>query len=46
MSGTFHALEWARVAADGVFIVVGVVPLFLAIAVLLVGSRKRGQAAS
>jgi nitric oxide reductase subunit B len=46
MSGTFHALEWARVAADGLFLVVGVVPLVLAVAVLLVGSRKRGQAAS
>jgi nitric oxide reductase subunit B len=46
MSGTFHALEWARVAADGVFLVIGVVPLVLAVAVLLLGSRKRGQAVS
>jgi hypothetical protein len=46
MSGTFHALEWARAAADGVFLVVGVVPLVLAVAVLLVGSRRRGQAVS
>jgi nitric oxide reductase subunit B len=46
MSGTFHALEWARVAADGVFLVVGVVPLVMAVAVLLLGSHKRGQAAS
>jgi nitric oxide reductase subunit B len=42
MSGTFHTLEWARVAADGVFLVIGVVPLVLAVAVLLLGSRKRG----
>jgi nitric oxide reductase subunit B len=42
MSGTFHALEWARVAADGVFLVIGVVPLVLAVAVLLLDSRKRG----
>ena len=46
MSGTFHALEWARVAADGVFLVIGVVPLVLAVAVLLLGSRKRGQSVS
>jgi nitric oxide reductase subunit B len=46
MSGTFHTLEWARVAADGVFLVVGVVPLVLAVAVLLLGSLKPGQAAS
>jgi len=46
MSGTFHALEWARVAADGVFLVIGVVPLVLAVAVLLLASRKGGQAVS
>ncbi len=46
MSGTFHALEWARVGADGVFLVVGVVPLVLAVVVLLLGNRKRDQAAS
>jgi nitric oxide reductase subunit B len=44
MSGTFHALEWARVGADGVFLVVGVVPLVLAVAVLLLGSRRRDRA--
>jgi nitric oxide reductase subunit B len=46
MSGPFHTLEWVRVAADGVFLVIGVVPLVLAVAVLLLGSRKRGQAVS
>jgi len=46
MSGTFHTLEWARSAADGVFLVVGVVPLVTAVAVLLLGSRKRGDAAA
>src|SRR5512140_1810300 len=45
MSGTFHALEWARLAADGVFLVIGVVPLVLAVAVLLLASRRRGEAA-
>jgi len=30
MTGTFHALEWARIAADGVFLVFGVVPIVLA----------------
>ena len=44
MEGTFHALEWARVAADGLFLVAGVVPLVAAVAVLLLGSR-RGHAA-
>ena len=31
MSGTFHALEWARVVADIVFLVFGVVPVVVAI---------------
>ncbi len=30
MSGPFHALEWARVAADTLFLVAGVVPIVLA----------------
>jgi nitric oxide reductase subunit B len=41
MSGRFHTLEWARSAADGVFLVVGVVPLVLAVAILLRGSPRR-----
>src|SRR5512134_3949088 len=45
MSGTYHALEWARSAADAVFLVAGVVPLVLAVAILLLGSRERGAAA-
>ncbi len=45
MSGTFHTLEWARVVADSVFLLVGVVPLALAVAVLLLGSRKGAAAA-
>ncbi len=44
MSGTFHMLEWARVVADSVFLAIGVVPLVLAVAVLLLGSRKSGDA--
>jgi nitric oxide reductase subunit B len=46
MSGPFHTLEWVRVAADGVFLVIGVVPFVLAVAVLLLSSRKRGDAVS
>jgi nitric oxide reductase subunit B len=46
MSGPFHTLEWARSAADGVFLVVGVVPLVLAVAGLLLDSRRRRDAAS
>jgi nitric oxide reductase subunit B len=46
MSGTFHALEWLRVAADSVFLVLGVVPLVLAVAILLIGSLKGGETAS
>jgi nitric oxide reductase subunit B len=30
MTGPFHTLEWVRVAGDGVFLLVGVVPLVLA----------------
>jgi len=44
MSGTFHTLEWARSAADAVFLLMGVVPLVLAVAVVLLGSRKSGEA--
>lgn len=41
MSGTFHKLEWARAAADGAFLLIGVVPLVLAVAYVLVRSRER-----
>jgi len=44
MGGTFHSLEWARSAADTVFLVVGVVPLVMAVAMLLLVSRKRDEA--
>jgi nitric oxide reductase subunit B len=30
MTGTFHALEWARIVADTVFLVLGVVPIVVA----------------
>jgi nitric oxide reductase subunit B len=30
LSGPFHALEWARIVADGVFLAFGVVPIVLA----------------
>jgi len=39
MSGTFHALEWARIGADTVFLVLGVVPVVAA--TLLVVLRRR-----
>jgi nitric oxide reductase subunit B len=45
MSGTFHTLEWARSAADTVFLVAGVVPLVVAVALLLLGSRKGEETA-
>ena len=31
LSGAFHTLEWCRIAADLTFLLVGVVPLFLAV---------------
>jgi nitric oxide reductase subunit B len=31
MSGTFHVLEWARIIADTVFLVLGVVPMVIAV---------------
>jgi nitric oxide reductase subunit B len=43
MSGTFHALEWARVTADTVFLAVGVVPLVLA-TLRLVLRLRQGEA--
>jgi nitric oxide reductase subunit B len=44
MSGPFHALEWARSAADGVFLLLGVLPLVMAVATLLLASRRRPAA--
>ena len=44
MSGTFHTLEWARIAADGTFLVIGVVPMVFAVTVLLAGPRRQGEA--
>jgi nitric oxide reductase subunit B len=41
MSGTFHTLEWARAAADGVFLLAGVAPFVVAVAILLLGGRVR-----
>jgi len=42
MGGTFHALEWARAAADTVFLVAGVVPFVLAVFLLLARAPRRG----
>jgi nitric oxide reductase subunit B len=44
MGGTFHRLEWARAAADGVFLLVGVVPLFVAVVLVLAHVRERETA--
>jgi nitric oxide reductase subunit B len=30
MSGTFHTLEWVRIFADSVFVLLGVVPILIA----------------
>jgi nitric oxide reductase subunit B len=46
MTGTFHALEWARIVADTVFLVLGVVPIAAAtlrgVAGELAGAATRG----
>ncbi len=39
MNGPFHALEWTRLVADTVFLVVGVFPLAFATLRLLLGGR-------
>jgi nitric oxide reductase subunit B len=43
MSGTFHTLEWVRVVGDGVFLLVGVVPLVLAVALLVASGRRHAE---
>jgi nitric oxide reductase subunit B len=43
MTGTFHTLEWIRVAADLVFLLVGVLPLVIA-AMRLIFSRETPKA--
>jgi nitric oxide reductase subunit B len=43
MSGTFHTLEWVRVVGDGVFLLVGALPLMLAVALVLAGGRRRAE---
>jgi nitric oxide reductase subunit B len=46
MGGTFHTLEWLRIGADVIFIVVGVVPLVLVIALRVLGRRPVGDPAA
>jgi drug/metabolite transporter superfamily protein YnfA len=46
MTGTFHMLEWLRIGADVIFIVVGVVPLALATGVRVLGRRPVGDPAA
>jgi nitric oxide reductase subunit B len=41
MTGTFHTLEWIRVAGDLVFLLTGVVPLVLAALRLVLSREKR-----
>ena len=43
MTGTFHTLEWIRVAADLVFLLVGVLPIVFA-AMRLIFSRETPKA--
>jgi len=40
MTGTFHTLEWLRIAADLTFLLAGVVPLFLATVRLVLGREE------
>jgi nitric oxide reductase subunit B len=42
MTGTFHALEWARAGGDLVFLLAGVVPLVCA-AMRMIFARDTGQ---
>ncbi len=44
MSGTFHTLEWVRIFADSVFLVLGVVPILIA-ALRSLGKRDAPRAA-
>ncbi|MEN6631011.1 MAG: cbb3-type cytochrome c oxidase subunit I [Candidatus Polarisedimenticolia bacterium] len=44
MGGTYHALEWARIAADLTFLFVGVAPLALAAAKLVFGKDREAAA--
>jgi nitric oxide reductase subunit B len=47
MGGTFHTLEWLRIVADGVFLLLGVLPLVAAAGRLVVGIyRTKSEAAS
>lgn len=43
MSGFFHTLEWVRLGADAVFIIVGVIPTVSAIFITYIHGRKRGE---
>lgn len=40
MSGLFHQLEWARLGADALFILVGVVPTVYAILITYISARR------
>ena len=46
MSGTFHVLEWVRIAADAVFITLGALPMAAATALALARRRVRAAAAT
>ena len=44
MGGTFHTLEWARIVADMIFLLLGAVPIAYA-TLRLVFSREQGDTA-
>jgi nitric oxide reductase subunit B len=41
MGGLFHTLEWIRIAADMTFLLVGAVPIALAVMILLLNRTPR-----
>ena len=44
MSGTYHTLEWIRILADMVFLLLGAVPIALATAQLVLGRKTKKTA--
>jgi nitric oxide reductase subunit B len=45
-TGTFHMLEWVRIVADSVFIVLGAIPLLVAVLLQLLPGRTPRRAAA
>jgi nitric oxide reductase subunit B len=44
MTGAYHTLEWMRIAADLTFLMVGALPLALAVGILVVNRQSRATA--